>query len=71
MKTYAKIMHGAISFPSHFSKDAVSIIKKLLRHKATKRLGVLKVAVSLASVGVLIGGGGRNSIEFGQKFFPS
>ncbi len=42
MKTYAKIMHGAVAYPSHFSKEAVSLIKKLLQHKATKRLGVVK-----------------------------
>eukprot|EP00463_Aulacantha_scolymantha_P001639 TRINITY_DN2264_c0_g1_i1.p1 TRINITY_DN2264_c0_g1~~TRINITY_DN2264_c0_g1_i1.p1 ORF type:complete len:80 (-),score=7.83 TRINITY_DN2264_c0_g1_i1:279-518(-) len=42
MKTYAKIMHGSITFPSHFSKDAVSLVKKLLHHKHTKRLGVVK-----------------------------
>jgi len=42
MKTYAKIMHGSITFPSHFSKEAVSIVKKLLHHKHTKRLGVVK-----------------------------
>jgi serine/threonine protein kinase len=41
MKTYAKIMQGTINFPSHFSKEAVSIIKKLLQHKPTKRLGVV------------------------------
>ena len=32
---------GTINFPSHFSKEAVSIIKKLLQHKPTKRLGVV------------------------------
>src|ERR1700722_3577416 len=42
MKTYSKIMNGTINFPSHFSKEAVSLIKKLLQHKATKRLGVVK-----------------------------
>lgn len=42
MKTYAKIMHGKISFPSHFSKEAVDLIRKLLNHKPTKRLGVTK-----------------------------
>jgi protein kinase A len=41
MKTYAKIMQGTINFPSHFSKEAVSLIKKLLQHKPTKRLGVV------------------------------
>jgi len=42
MKTYAKIMHGKINFPSHFSKDSVDLIRKLLHHKPTKRLGVTK-----------------------------
>lgn len=46
MKTYAKIMHGKISFPSHFSKEAVDLIKKLLHHKPTKRLGVTKGSAS-------------------------
>merc|ERR1719445_149872 len=42
MKTYAKIMHGNIQYPSHFRKEAVSLVKKLLHHKHTKRLGVVK-----------------------------
>eukprot|EP00808_Paulinella_micropora_P020544 g36056.t1 len=42
MKTYAKIMHGSITFPSHFSKEAVGLVKKLLHHKPFKRLGVVK-----------------------------
>jgi serine/threonine protein kinase len=42
MKTYAKIMHGGVVFPSHFTKDAQSIVRKLLHHKPTKRLGVAK-----------------------------
>jgi len=42
MKTYAKIMHGSITFPSHFRKEAIHLIKKLLHHKPTKRLGVVK-----------------------------
>ena len=37
MKTYAKIMHGKIAFPSHFSKEAIDLVKKLLHHKSTKR----------------------------------
>jgi CRP-like cAMP-binding protein len=47
MKTYAKIMHGKIAFPSHFSKEAISLISKLLHHKPTKRLGVVKGGASL------------------------
>jgi len=42
MKTYQKIMLGTVNFPSHFSKEAVSLIKKLLQHKPAKRLGTLK-----------------------------
>jgi hypothetical protein len=42
MKTYAKIMHGQIAFPMHFSKQAVDLIRRLLHAKPTKRLGVLK-----------------------------
>jgi len=42
MKTYAKIMQGKIAFPSHFSKDAINLITRLLHHKSTKRLGVTK-----------------------------
>jgi len=41
MKTYAKIMHGTVNCPSHFSKDAANLVKKLLQHKPTKRLGVV------------------------------
>jgi len=47
MKTYAKIMHGNIVFPSHFSKDAVNLVQKLLHHKPTKRLGVVKGGAKL------------------------
>lgn len=42
MQTYAKIMQGNITFPPHFTKDAISLIKKLLHHRPTKRLGVVK-----------------------------
>merc|ERR1719359_2157704 len=42
MKTYAKIMHGNISFPRHFSKEAVSLIKKFLHPKSTKRIGIIR-----------------------------
>jgi len=47
MKTYAKIMHGNITFPSHFSKEAVNLVQKLLHHKPTKRLGVVKGGAKL------------------------
>jgi serine/threonine protein kinase len=42
MKTYEKIVHGDIAFPSHFSKEAIHLIKKLLHRKPVKRLGVTK-----------------------------
>jgi len=47
MKTYAKIMHGQVAFPMHFSKHAVDLIKRLLHPKPTKRLGVLKGGAKL------------------------
>ena len=42
MQTYAKIMHGNIQWPRHFSKNATDLIAKLLHPKPTKRLGVIK-----------------------------
>jgi len=42
MKTYQKIMTGAIEWPEHFSRPATSIIKKLLYRRPTRRLGVVK-----------------------------
>jgi len=42
MKTYSKIMLGSITFPAHFTREAISIVRKFLAHKATRRLGVLK-----------------------------
>jgi len=47
MKTYAKIMHGHVSFPMHFSKAAIDLIKSLLHPKPTKRLGVIKGGAAL------------------------
>jgi len=47
MKTYAKIIHGSITFPSHFSKDAINLIQKLLYPKPTKRLGVVNGGAKL------------------------
>ena len=46
MRTYAKIMRGAVTYPSHFSKNAVSLIAGLLQSKPTRRLGALKGGVS-------------------------
>lgn len=42
LKIYQKIVAGDIIYPSHFRKSAISIVKKLLKHKPTKRLGVVK-----------------------------
>jgi len=42
MKLYAKIMTGDMTYPPHFSKHAVSLVKKLLNHKPSRRLGVVK-----------------------------
>ena len=42
MKTYAKIMNGAIQYPPHFKRASVDIIKKLLAQKSSKRLGMTK-----------------------------
>ena len=47
MRTYAKIMHGRIAFPKHFSPAAVDLISKLLNPKPTKRLGVINGGVAL------------------------
>lgn len=47
MKTYAKIMHGQLVFPMHFTKNSVDLIRRLLHHRATKRLGVLKGGAKL------------------------
>ena len=41
MRTYAKIMRGDLHFPSHFSRAAIDLIRRLLHPKATKRLGVV------------------------------
>ena len=46
MRTYAKIMRGTVSYPSHFSKASVSLINGLLQAKPAKRLGSLKGGVS-------------------------
>jgi protein kinase A len=47
MKTYSKIMAGKINYPAHFSKDAINLISRLLEHKPTKRLGVVKGGADL------------------------
>lgn len=40
LKVYSKIMNGQIAYPSHFSKEAIDLIRRLLHPKPTKRLGV-------------------------------
>lgn len=40
-------MNGSITFPSQNSKEAISLIKKLLYHKPTKRLGVVNGSAKL------------------------
>ncbi len=45
MKTYTKIMQGNPSFPPHFKKSSVDMIKKLLTVKPAKRLGSTKQGV--------------------------
>jgi len=47
MLTYSKILQSEPSMPSYFSKNAVSILKKLLNKKASKRLGVVKGGAKL------------------------
>jgi len=42
MKIYSKIMHGQLSFPMHFSKNSVDLVKRLLNPKPTRRLGVVR-----------------------------
>ena len=37
IKTYGKIMSGTITFPMHFSKQAMDLIRKLLNPKASPR----------------------------------
>merc|ERR1712228_1014811 len=37
-----KILKGKIRFPKYFSKESRNLIVKLLQHRPTKRLGVLK-----------------------------
>jgi len=47
MRTYGKIVHGQFSFPKHFSVNARDLITKLLKPKATQRLGVINGGVNL------------------------
>lgn len=42
MRTYHKIMHGQLTFPMHFTKMSVDIIRRLLKPKVTKRLGIIR-----------------------------
>jgi protein kinase A len=47
MKTYGRIMAGNFSFPMHFSKQAMDLIRKLLNPKAGKRYGSLAGGATL------------------------
>lgn len=47
MKTYQKIVKGQITFPSHFERESISLITKLLQNKPSRRLGVTKGGASL------------------------
>lgn len=47
MKTYQKIMTCDIAYPPHFNRAAVSLIKKLLYRRPTRRLGVVKGGAGL------------------------
>jgi serine/threonine protein kinase len=47
MHTYGKILQSEPSYPSYFSKASISILKKLLNKKASKRLGVVKGGAKL------------------------
>ena len=40
-------MHGNITYPKHFSKEAVDLIARLLHPKPTRRIGVLKGGATL------------------------
>mmetsp|Transcript_1439 Transcript_1439/g.2042 ORF Transcript_1439/g.2042 Transcript_1439/m.2042 type:complete len:768 (+) Transcript_1439:80-2383(+) len=40
MKTYAKILHAHVKYPTHFSNGAVDIIRRLLNRKPSERFGV-------------------------------
>jgi protein kinase X len=42
---YQKILGGKIDFPRHFDAKAKDLIKKLLTHDRTKRIGCLKAGV--------------------------
>lgn len=43
--TYQKILDGHVDFPSHFSRQARDLIRKLLTADLTKRYGNLKGGV--------------------------
>lgn len=47
MMTYAKIARGKVSYPKHFSRRAVDLIKRLLHPRPINRLGVIKGGASL------------------------
>lgn len=47
LRMYDKIVRGKIKYPSHFSKNARSIISGLLEHKPNRRLGVINGGAAL------------------------
>jgi len=46
---YEKILAGEIKWPRHMDPVAKDLIKKLLVHDRTKRLGNMKVSISFQS----------------------
>lgn len=70
MKTYAKIMHGNIAYPKHFSRDAVDLITKLLHPKPTKRIGVVKGGATIIKQHAWFQGYEWNDLEQGHMRAP-
>lgn len=46
LETYNRIVVGEITFPVHFSRSSISIIKGLLKHRPTDRLGAVNGGAS-------------------------
>eukprot|EP00455_Lapot_gusevi_P027088 TRINITY_DN2864_c0_g1_i9.p1 TRINITY_DN2864_c0_g1~~TRINITY_DN2864_c0_g1_i9.p1 ORF type:complete len:799 (+),score=343.37 TRINITY_DN2864_c0_g1_i9:177-2573(+) len=70
MRTYAKIMHGQINFPKHFSAESIDLIRKLLNPKPTKRLGVMKGGATLIKRHPWFKGFDWNALESGTMAAP-
>lgn len=47
MKTYAKILHARVKYPTHFSIEAADIVKRFLNRKPSERLGVIHGGAAL------------------------